>query len=70
MLKCWGFKRCEDIVWAKTNKIQKRVPPQSQEGILQRVKEHCLVAYKGDSKKASDHSFIHPNIDIDVLVDE
>lgn len=70
LLKKWGFKRCEDIVWAKTNKIKRKPPPQSKEGILVRVKEHCLVGYKGDSKRASDHNFIHPNIDIDVIIDE
>lgn len=70
LFKKWGFKRCEDIVWVKSNIKKIKVPPQSQEGILQRVKEHCLVGYKGEAKKASDHKFIHPNIDIDVVVTE
>jgi N6-adenosine-specific RNA methylase IME4 len=68
LLKEWGFKRCEDIIWVKTNEIRKKAPVQSEEGILIRVKEHCLMGYKGDSKKASDHKFIHPNIDIDVVI--
>lgn len=34
------------------------------------MKEHCLVGYKGEAKKASDHTLIHPNIDIDVVVTE
>jgi mRNA m6A methyltransferase non-catalytic subunit len=34
------------------------------------VKEHCLMGYKGDSKKAFDSNFIHPNIDIDVVITE
>ena len=38
--------------------------------VLVRVKEHCLMGYKGDSKKAFDNNFIHPNIDIDVIVTE
>lgn len=70
LFKKWGFKRCEDIVWIKTNLIKKKPPPQSDEGILIRVKEHCLIGYKGEAKKASDHNFIHPNIDIDVVVTE
>lgn len=28
------------------------------------------MGLKGDVRKASDHSFIHPNIDTDVIVDE
>jgi hypothetical protein len=28
------------------------------------------MAYKGDSKKAFDNNFIHPNIDIDVVITE
>lgn len=28
------------------------------------------MGYKGDSKKAFDQSFIHPNIDIDVVITE
>lgn len=71
LFKKWGFKRCEDVVWIKTNKIRdKSVPCDINESILQRVKEHCLVGYRGDVKKASDQTFIHPNIDIDVIVDE
>ena len=38
LFRKWGFKRCEDIVWIKTNIIKKKVPPQSDEGILVRVK--------------------------------
>jgi len=37
---------------------------------LFRSKEHCLVGLKGDTRIASDHGFIHPNIDTDVIVSE
>ena len=70
LFKKWGFKRCEDIVWIKTNKEIRKGPSQSDGGILVRVKEHCLVGFKGEAKRASDHTFIHPNIDIDVVVTE
>ncbi len=69
-MKAWGYKRCEDIVWIKTNNLRKKNPPQSEEGIFVRVKEHCLMGYKGEPKKASSHNIIHPNIDIDVIVTE
>lgn len=57
-------------MWVKTNLNGKKVVGQSEEGIFHRVKEHCLMGYKGDTKKAFDHSFIHPNIDIDVVITE
>lgn len=72
LFKKWGYKRCEDVIWIKTNKKSRDRKNTEGDGksILQRVKEHCLVGLKGDIKKASDPSFIHANIDIDVIVDE
>lgn len=72
LFKKWGFKRCEDIVWLKTNKRNKTksMKKASNSQLLHRVKEHCLVGLKGDVKKASDSHFIHSNIDTDVIVDE
>lgn len=52
----------------KTNETRKKIPQYSEESIFTRVKEHCLMGYKGDSKKAFDNNFIHPNIDIDVVI--
>jgi len=69
-MKAWGYKRCEDIVWIKTNVLRKKNLAQSDEGVFVRVKEHCLMGYKGESKKASSHSLVHPNIDIDVIITE
>jgi hypothetical protein len=37
-MKAWGYKRCEDIVWIKTNNIKKKNVSQSDEGIFVRVK--------------------------------
>jgi N6-adenosine-specific RNA methylase IME4 len=70
LMKEWGFKRCEDIVWVKTNLNRKKFPETHEETLFTRVKEHCLMGYKGDSKKAFDNNFIHPNIDIDVVITE
>lgn len=78
LFRKWGFKRCEDIVWLKTNKVDskdKRMARRNQAmndptTVLQRVKEHCLVGLKGDVRRASDSYFIHANIDTDVIVDE
>lgn len=75
LFKIWGYKRCEDIVWVKTNKNKKDHSNtssniSSSNTILLRVKEHCLVGLRGDVKRASDSHFIHANIDTDVIVDE
>ena len=55
-------------MWAKTNFNRKKYPQLAEDNLFIRVKEHCLMAYKGDSKKAFDSNFIHPNIDIDVVI--
>lgn len=67
-----SYKRCEDIVWVKTNKIQKSkfIETSNKNTLLQRVKEHCLVGVKGDVRRASDSHFINANIDTDVIVEE
>jgi N6-adenosine-specific RNA methylase IME4 len=70
LLDNWGFKRCEDVVWLKTNKHKKYHLPANNKTFLQRVKEHCLVGVKGDVKRASDSHIIHANIDTDVIVSE
>ena len=76
LFRKWGYKRCEDIIWIKTNKsgtrnktIDRNIAIENGH-ILQRVKEHCLVGLKGDVRRASDSHFIHANIDTDVIVDE
>ncbi|CAD8211045.1 unnamed protein product [Paramecium octaurelia] len=75
LFKTWGFKRCEDIVWLKTNKDHSKqnqyVAGQDYgDNLFRRVKEHCLVGLRGDVKRASDQHFIHANIDTDVIITE
>ncbi|CAH1794747.1 unnamed protein product [Owenia fusiformis] len=70
-LKKWGFRRCEDICWIKTN-IQnpghnKNSDPKA---IFQRTKEHCLMGIKGTVRRSTDGDFIHANVDIDLIIDE
>ena len=38
LMKEWGFKRCEDIIWAKTNLNRKKVPDIHEESLFTRVK--------------------------------
>ncbi|EDW64798.1 N(6)-adenosine-methyltransferase non-catalytic subunit METTL14 [Drosophila virilis] len=70
-LKKWGFRRCEDICWIRTN-INK--PGHSKQAIpksvFQRTKEHCLMGIKGTVRRSSDGDFIHANVDIDLIISE
>lgn len=58
-LKRWGFRRCEDICWIKTNKgAPPNAPrPQLDPGALfHRTKEHCLMGIKVRSCLLESHS--------------
>jgi len=69
-LQKWGFRRCEDICWIKTNMNRARPKMLQPSGIFYRVKEHCLMGIKGTVRRSTDGDFIHANIDIDLLIDE
>ncbi|KAF8787251.1 N6-adenosine-methyltransferase non-catalytic subunit-like [Argiope bruennichi] len=70
-LRKWGFRRCEDICWIKTNITNpghtKNLEPRA---IFQRTKEHCLMGIKGTVRRSTDGDFIHANIDIDLIISE
>uniref|UniRef100_A0A0A9XRN9 N(6)-adenosine-methyltransferase non-catalytic subunit METTL14 n=2 Tax=Lygus hesperus TaxID=30085 RepID=A0A0A9XRN9_LYGHE len=70
-LRKWGFRRCEDISWIKTNINN---PGHSKnldtKAIFQRTKEHCLMGIKGTVRRSTDGDFIHANMDIDLIISE
>lgn len=70
-LRKWGYRRCEDICWIKTNKKNighnKNLEPKA---IFQRTKEHCLMGIKGTVRRSTDGDFIHSNVDIDLIISE
>ncbi|CAG0887221.1 unnamed protein product [Cyprideis torosa] len=70
-LRQWGFRRCEDICWIKTNiknpGHSKNLEPKA---IFQRTKEHCLMGIKGTVRRSTDGDFIHANVDIDLIITE
>lgn len=71
LFRIWNYKRCEDIIWVKTNNLSKQKGLEtSKNSLLHRVKEHCLVGVRGDVRRAADSHFIHANIDTDVIVSE
>ncbi|XP_010537167.1 PREDICTED: methyltransferase-like protein 1 [Tarenaya hassleriana] len=70
-LKKWGFRRCEDICWVKTNKSN-AAPTLRHDSrtLFQRSKEHCLMGIKGTVRRSTDGHIIHANIDTDVIIAE
>jgi len=70
-LRKWGFRRCEDICWIKTNINH---PGHSKnlelKQVFQRTKEHCLMGIKGTVRRSTDGDFIHANVDIDLIIAE
>lgn len=70
-LRKWGFRRCEDICWIKTNAKNpvhlKNLEPRA---VFQRTKEHCLMGIKGTVRRSTDGDFIHANVDIDLIISE
>nr|CAG4648685.1 EOG090X07CF [Polyphemus pediculus] len=70
-LRRWGFRRCEDICWIKTNSD---APGHSKnlehKAVFQRTKEHCLMGIKGTVRRSTDGDFIHANVDIDLIITE
>ncbi|XP_072953909.1 uncharacterized protein [Typha angustifolia] len=70
-LKKWGFRRCEDICWVKTNK-RNATPGLRHDShtLLQHSKEHCLMGIKGTVRRSTDGHIIHANIDTDIVIAE
>ncbi|GLH12952.1 hypothetical protein R5R35_003483 [Gryllus longicercus] len=70
-LRKWGFRRCEDICWIRTNinnpGHSKNLEPKA---VFQRTKEHCLMGIKGTVRRSTDGDFIHANVDIDLIISE
>jgi len=62
-LHIWGYQRVEEIVWIKTNQLQRIIRTGRTGHWLNHSKEHCLIGIKGNPK-------INRNIDCDVLVSE
>lgn len=72
-LKKWGFRRCEDICWIKTNLKNPSNPSKNaldNKAFFQRTKEHCLMGIKGTVRRSTDGDFIHANVDIDLIITE
>ncbi|OBZ74788.1 N6-adenosine-methyltransferase subunit METTL14, partial [Grifola frondosa] len=66
----WGFRRCEDIVWVKTNHTSNRGPGTDPPttSLLTRTKQHCLMGIRGTVRRSTDSWFVHCNVDTDVMI--
>ncbi|CAE6475086.1 unnamed protein product [Rhizoctonia solani] len=77
----WGFRRCEDVVWVKTNNNDIRGPGAEIDYLIRtfqgdvpttslftRTKQHCLMGIKGTVRRSTDSWFVHCNIDTDVII--
>ncbi len=62
-LHIWGYQRVEEIVWIKTNQLQRIIRTGRTGHWLNHSKEHCLIGIKGNPK-------INRNVDCDVIVSE
>ncbi|KAG9441308.1 hypothetical protein H6P81_017162 [Aristolochia fimbriata] len=72
-LKKWGFRRCEDICWVKTNKTKNNSTSglrHDSHTLFQHSKEHCLMGIKGTVRRSTDGHIIHANIDTDIIIGE
>lgn len=60
-LTLWGYRRVEEIVWIKTNQLQRIIRTGRTGHWLNHSKEHCLVGVKGNPQ-------VNRNVDCDVIV--
>lgn len=62
-LEIWGYKRVDEIVWVKTNQLQRLIRTGRTGHWLNHSKEHCLIGVKGSPK-------IVKHLECDVIVSE
>lgn len=63
-LALWGYERCDEIIWVKTNQLQRIIRTGRTGHWLNHGKEHCLVGIKGNPTE------INRGLDCDIIVAE
>lgn len=63
-LKLWGYERFDELIWVKTNQLQRIIRTGRTGHWLNHGKEHCLVGAKGNPKN------LNRGLDCDVIVAE
>eukprot|EP00300_Choanocystis_sp_HF-7_P011587 c17527_g1_i1.p1 GENE.c17527_g1_i1~~c17527_g1_i1.p1 ORF type:complete len:346 (+),score=58.79 c17527_g1_i1:634-1671(+) len=61
LFQLWGYERVAEIVWIKTNQLQRMIRTGRTGHWLNHTKEHCLVGIKGNPK-------LNRALDCDVVV--
>jgi mRNA (2'-O-methyladenosine-N6-)-methyltransferase len=62
-LKLWGYERVDELIWVKTNHVQRLIRTGRTGHWINHSKEHCLVGAKGNLP-------VNRCLDCDVLVAE
>lgn len=71
LLGKWGYRKCEDLVWIKTNALRKADDEEPGSGaVFTPTKEHCLMGIRGTVRRSTDGHFVHCNVDTDVIIAE
>ncbi|KAA0185963.1 N6-adenosine-methyltransferase 70 kDa subunit [Fasciolopsis buskii] len=63
-LRLWGYQRVDEIIWVKTNQLQRLIRTGRTGHWLNHGKEHCLVGVKGKPQS------VNRGLDCDVIVSE
>jgi mRNA (2'-O-methyladenosine-N6-)-methyltransferase len=63
-LTLWGYERVDELIWVKTNQLQRLIRTGRTGHWINHGKEHCLVGAKGNP------SLMNKGIDTDVIVAE
>lgn len=63
-LSLWGYERVDEIIWVKTNQLQRIIRTGRTGHWLNHGKEHCLVGFKGNTQG------FNRGLDCDVIVAE
>ncbi|CAH8606830.1 unnamed protein product [Heterobilharzia americana] len=63
-LRLWGYERIDEIIWVKTNQLQRLIRTGRTGHWLNHGKEHCLVGVKGNPKG------VNRGLDCDIIVSE
>jgi len=64
LFEIWGYKHCDELIWVKTNQLQRIIRTGRTGHWINHGKEHCLIGIKGNPKN------MNRRLDCDVLVAE
>lgn len=62
----WGYQRCDELIWVKTNQLQRLIRTGRTGHWINHGKEHCIIGVKGRPSP----TLFNKGLDCDVLVSE